>query len=106
MIEDIVTETIYVWRPPCLVSHTHLPSSKIYLALHHQARDLEVNGGVWRGETTDVGYDTFPNGWGILKYNEADHLNRFLYIQILISQWLDQLLPKPGISLTEQWLWV
>jgi len=50
--------SVYVWRPPCL------------------ARDLEVNGGVWRGETTDVGYDTFPNGWGILQYNEADHLNR------------------------------
>ena len=44
----------------------------------YQARDLEVNGGVWRGETTDVGYDTFPSGWGILQYNEADHLNRFL----------------------------
>ena len=42
-----------------------------------EARDLEVNGGVWRGETTDVGYDTFPSGWGILQYNEADHLNRF-----------------------------
>merc|ERR1712180_535294 len=45
---------VYVWRPPCL------------------ARDLEVNGGIWRGETADVGYDTFPNGWGILQYNEAD----------------------------------
>ena len=43
----------------------------------HKARDLEVNGGIWRGETADVGYDTFPNGWGILQYNEADYLNRF-----------------------------
>ena len=42
-----------------------------------KARDLEVNGGIWRGETADVGYDTFPNGWGILQYNEADYLNRF-----------------------------
>jgi len=52
---------VYVWRPPCL------------------ARDLEVNGGIWRGETADVGYDTFPNGWGILQYNEADYLNREKY---------------------------
>ena len=65
-----------------------LPRSEIYLLSANynlnrllsysiQARDLEVNGGVWRGETTDVGYDTFPNGWGVLQYNEADHLNRF-----------------------------
>ena len=51
---------MYVWRPPCL------------------ADDLEVNGGIWRGETTEVGYDTFPNGWGVLEYAETDHLNRCL----------------------------
>ena len=64
---------------------------KIYLALHCQARDLEVNGGVWRGETTDVGYDTFPNGWGILQYNEADHLNRFPSIYFSLSRWKELL---------------
>jgi len=53
--------SVFVWRPPCL------------------ARDLEVNGGIWRGETADVGYDTFPSGWGILQYDQADHLNREKY---------------------------
>jgi len=52
---------VYVYRPPCL------------------ADDLEVNGGVWRGETQDVGHDTFPNGWGVLQYSEGDHLNRDKY---------------------------
>ena len=51
---------VYVWRPPCL------------------ADDLEVNGGIWRGETTELGYDTFPNGWGVLQYAETDHLSRCL----------------------------
>ena len=41
-----------------------------------QANDLEVNGGIWNGETVTSGYDTFPNGWGILTYTEEDHLNR------------------------------
>ena len=89
MIEDIVTETIYVWRPPCLVSTISYLDLKYISSANYnmnrllsysiQARDLEVNGGVWRGETTDVGYDTFPNGWGVLQYNEADHLNRFVF---------------------------
>ena len=30
MIEDIVTETIYVWRPPCLVSTTYLDLKYIF----------------------------------------------------------------------------
>ena len=64
-----------------------------------EARDLEVNGGVWRGETTDVGYDTFPSGWGILQYNEADHLNRFW------SNWDFQRGRWTGRSTTGQWLW-
>ena len=93
MIEDNGEEpSVYVWRPPCLVSHTISLIGKLlldclfYINAHlqystHQARDLEVNGGVWRGETTDVGYDTFPSGWGVLQYNEADHLNRFLLSQ-------------------------
>ena len=55
----------------------------------HKARDLEVNGGIWRGETADVGYDTFPNGWGILQYNEDDYLNRFfLFSQISMKKQL------------------
>ena len=67
-------------------SPTLLLDCLLYINAHlqystHQARDLEVNGGVWRGETTDVGYDTFPSGWGVLQYNEADHLNRFLLSQ-------------------------
>merc|ERR1712183_319364 len=52
---------VYVYRPPCL------------------ADDLEVNGGIWNGETAIKGYDTFPNGWGILTYSEEDHLNRDKY---------------------------
>ena len=30
VIEDIVTETIYVWRPPCLVSTTYLDLKYIF----------------------------------------------------------------------------
>ena len=45
-----------------------------------QANDLEVNVGVWRGETDvkiedDVEY-TYPNGWGVLSYLPEDPLNR------------------------------
>merc|ERR1712142_176735 len=58
VIED---NSVYVFRPPCL------------------ADDLEVNKGVWHGETEVVGLDTFPNGWGILTYSEDDHLNRDKY---------------------------
>jgi len=53
--------TVYVYRPPCL------------------ADDLDVNQGIWNGETIVQGYDTFPNGWGILTYSEEDHLNRDKY---------------------------
>jgi len=52
---------VFVFRPPCL------------------ADDLEVNKGVWHGETEVLGLDTFPNGWGILTYSEEDHLNRDKY---------------------------
>merc|ERR1711970_1600369 len=52
---------VYVYRPPCL------------------ADDLEVNGGIWNGETAVEGLDTYPNGWGILTYSEDDHLNRDKY---------------------------
>ena len=44
-----------------------------------QADDLEVNKGIWNGETVVQGLDTYPNGWGILTYSEEDHLNRDKY---------------------------
>merc|ERR1711970_215907 len=59
VIED--DNRVFVFRPPCL------------------ADDLEVNKGVWHGETEVLGLDTFPNGWGILTYSEEDHLNRDKY---------------------------
>ena len=45
-----------------------------------QADDLDVNVGVWKGETgikieEDVEY-TYPNGWGVLTYQPEDVLNR------------------------------
>jgi len=64
VIEEQTTtqgHNVFVFRPPCL------------------ADDLEVNGGIWNGETATKGYDTFPNGWGILTYTEEDHLNRDKY---------------------------
>jgi len=57
----IDTPAVYVFRAPCL------------------ADDLEVNKGVWNGETTVQGLDTYPNGWGTLTYTEEDHLNRDRY---------------------------
>ena len=44
-----------------------------------QADDLEVNKGIWNGETAAQGLDTYTNGWGILTYSEEDHLNRDKY---------------------------
>jgi len=59
VIED--DTSVYVYRAPCL------------------ADDVEVNKGVWNGETLVEGLDTYPNGWGILTYSEEDHLNRDKY---------------------------
>jgi len=49
---------VYIYRTPCL------------------ADDLEVNGGIWKGPTSSVGYDTFPLGWGDLIYSQGDYLDR------------------------------
>ena len=60
-----------------------------------QADDLDVNVGVWKGETgikieEDVEY-TYPNGWGVLTYQPEDVLNReefkgaVIYIYIYIK---------------------
>merc|ERR1712142_322979 len=53
--------TISVYRPPCL------------------ADDLEVNVGVWRGESASKDGATYPNGWGVLTYKLNDTLNRDKY---------------------------
>jgi len=52
---------ISVYRPPCLVD------------------DLDVNVGIWHGESAIKDGDRYPNGWGVLEYNPEDHLNRDEY---------------------------
>jgi len=52
---------ISVYRPPCL------------------ANDLDVNIGIWHGESEIKDGDRYPNGWGVLNYNPEDHLNRDEY---------------------------
>jgi len=57
----INNNTISVYRPPCL------------------ADDLEVNVGVWRGESATKENHQYPHGWGVLQYKPDDLLNRDTY---------------------------
>ena len=57
--------------------------------IYFQTEDLEVDQGVWRGETSISGYDIFPNGWGTLIYNADDSLNRAKYEGWMVNGVMD-----------------
>ena len=64
------------------INSSSLEPGFIYVKIHlscAQADDLEVNVGVWRGESSSKDGATYPNGWGVLTYKLNDTLNRDKY---------------------------